>query len=216
MAASPATMKRYVLDGEITFWAGDLERPVRRAVAGTFVSIPRGAPHSFRIETETARFVTLHTRPDTVPGVDTAPLPLTEGHPRQSSKVESTGVRSQCTDAWRRRCWYPCIRAAPADQARRRPGALRWSGAPAEATAMAKPFASADSRFCTPRGAPCIRRQASPRSGRLGRSHSPPAGARVDESYADESARSVSRPRAIALPPPCERRRDPLVARLQR
>ncbi|HEX4363577.1 MAG TPA: quercetin 2,3-dioxygenase [Solirubrobacteraceae bacterium] len=51
----------YVLDGEITFWAGDRDQPVRRATPGTLVSIPRGTPHSFRVETETARLLTIHT-----------------------------------------------------------------------------------------------------------------------------------------------------------
>lgn len=51
----------YVIDGEITFWAGDPEQPARRAGPGTMVSIPRGTPHSFRVETETARFLSIHT-----------------------------------------------------------------------------------------------------------------------------------------------------------
>lgn len=51
----------YVLEGEVTFWAGDPDTPIRRATPGTLVSIPRGTPHSFRIETETARLLTMHT-----------------------------------------------------------------------------------------------------------------------------------------------------------
>ncbi len=51
----------YVIEGEVTFWAGDRDTPVRRGGPGTLVSIPRGTPHSFRVETPTARFVTLHT-----------------------------------------------------------------------------------------------------------------------------------------------------------
>jgi quercetin dioxygenase-like cupin family protein len=51
----------YVLEGDMTFWAGDQEQPVRRAGAGDVVSIPRGTPHSFHIDSETARYLTFHT-----------------------------------------------------------------------------------------------------------------------------------------------------------
>ncbi len=51
----------YVLAGEITFWAETAERPFRRACAGGVVFIPRGTPHAFRVETETARWLTVST-----------------------------------------------------------------------------------------------------------------------------------------------------------
>ncbi len=50
----------YVLDGEISFWAEDSTQPMRRAGAGALVFIPRGTPHSFRIESPSARWLTLH------------------------------------------------------------------------------------------------------------------------------------------------------------
>ena len=49
----------YVLDGEISFYLG--EQPGRRATAGTFVHIPQGTIHGFRIESEVARYLILTT-----------------------------------------------------------------------------------------------------------------------------------------------------------
>lgn len=50
----------YVLDGEMTFFL-EGEPPVR-ARAGHFVHVPRGVPHAFRVDSETASFQTLTTR----------------------------------------------------------------------------------------------------------------------------------------------------------
>jgi quercetin dioxygenase-like cupin family protein len=49
----------YVLAGEMTFYLGD-DRPIR-AGAGTFVHIPGGTVHAFRVESETARYLILTT-----------------------------------------------------------------------------------------------------------------------------------------------------------
>lgn len=49
----------YVLDGEVTFFLGG--KPGIRAGAGTFVHVPAGAIHGFRVETETARYLILTT-----------------------------------------------------------------------------------------------------------------------------------------------------------
>lgn len=49
----------YVLEGEVSFFLGD--EPGVRARAGTFVFIPAGAAHGFRIESETARYLILTT-----------------------------------------------------------------------------------------------------------------------------------------------------------
>lgn len=51
----------YVLEGEMTFWAGDSGRPYQRVGRGAMVFIPRGLPHSFRVESETARWLTVGT-----------------------------------------------------------------------------------------------------------------------------------------------------------
>ncbi len=64
----------YVLDGELTAWLvepdlasqqGDPPRWVkncgRRCVAGTVVFAPGGTPHTFRVESETARMIVLST-----------------------------------------------------------------------------------------------------------------------------------------------------------
>jgi len=49
----------YVLDGEVTFFIG--HEPGVRAGAGSFVHVPGGAVHGFRIESETARYLILTT-----------------------------------------------------------------------------------------------------------------------------------------------------------
>ncbi len=49
----------YVLEGELTFWLGD-DRPVA-APAGSFVHIPKGAAHAFRVDSETARYLIITT-----------------------------------------------------------------------------------------------------------------------------------------------------------
>lgn len=49
----------YVIDGEITFFIGD--EPGVRAGAGSFVHVPGGTVHGFRIESETARYLILTT-----------------------------------------------------------------------------------------------------------------------------------------------------------
>ncbi len=51
----------YVLDGKIDFWVEDPSRPPQRAGTGALVSIPRGTPHSFRIASASARWLSLHT-----------------------------------------------------------------------------------------------------------------------------------------------------------
>jgi quercetin dioxygenase-like cupin family protein len=48
----------YVLDGEISFFVGD---DVMRAGAGSFVHVPGGTVHGFRIESSTARYLILTT-----------------------------------------------------------------------------------------------------------------------------------------------------------
>ena len=49
----------YVLDGQIAFYLGS--QPLALAVPGSFVHIPGGAIHGFRIESETARYLILTT-----------------------------------------------------------------------------------------------------------------------------------------------------------
>jgi quercetin dioxygenase-like cupin family protein len=49
----------YVLDGELTFYLED-GQPIP-ASAGSFVHIPRGAPHTFQVDSETARVLDLTT-----------------------------------------------------------------------------------------------------------------------------------------------------------
>jgi quercetin dioxygenase-like cupin family protein len=49
----------YVLEGELTFYLED-GRPIP-APAGSFVHIPKGMPHAFQVDSETARFLDLTT-----------------------------------------------------------------------------------------------------------------------------------------------------------
>ncbi len=49
----------YVLEGEMTFWLGDAA-PIT-GIAGTFVHIPGGVVHAFRVESETARYLIFTT-----------------------------------------------------------------------------------------------------------------------------------------------------------
>jgi quercetin dioxygenase-like cupin family protein len=49
----------YILEGELTFYLGD-EQPIR-ASAGSFVHIPGGVVHAFRVESETARYLIITT-----------------------------------------------------------------------------------------------------------------------------------------------------------
>lgn len=51
----------HVIDGEITFWASDPSKPLCVARPGSVVCVPRGTPHSFRIESDQAHFLTFHT-----------------------------------------------------------------------------------------------------------------------------------------------------------
>jgi mannose-6-phosphate isomerase-like protein (cupin superfamily) len=45
----------YLLEGEVTFWAGELERTIG---PGDFVLGPKGVPHTYRVTSETpARFI---------------------------------------------------------------------------------------------------------------------------------------------------------------
>ena len=49
----------YVLDGELTFYLGNDEP--NRAFAGSFVHIPGGTVHAFRVDSETARYLIITT-----------------------------------------------------------------------------------------------------------------------------------------------------------
>jgi quercetin dioxygenase-like cupin family protein len=50
-----------VLEGEVTFWLGDYDAPACRGRAGATVYAPAGTPHSFRVESDTARMLYLST-----------------------------------------------------------------------------------------------------------------------------------------------------------
>lgn len=50
-----------VLEGEMTFWGGDRDVPLQRGGPGTYALLPRGVPHSFRVESDRARWLTIHS-----------------------------------------------------------------------------------------------------------------------------------------------------------
>ncbi len=50
----------YVLEGEMTFYLGEGGEPIP-ASSGTFVHIPGGAVHAFRVDSETARYLIITT-----------------------------------------------------------------------------------------------------------------------------------------------------------
>jgi quercetin dioxygenase-like cupin family protein len=49
----------YILEGEVTFFLED--KPGVQAITGTFVHIPKGTVHGFRIKSETVRYLILTT-----------------------------------------------------------------------------------------------------------------------------------------------------------
>jgi quercetin dioxygenase-like cupin family protein len=51
----------YVVEGEVTFWAGDPAEPLLRGGPATTVYVPRGTPHSFRVDSETATLLAVST-----------------------------------------------------------------------------------------------------------------------------------------------------------
>ncbi len=48
----------YLLDGEVTFYVGD---EVFKGVPGSFVSFPNGIPHTFAMDSDSARFLVFNT-----------------------------------------------------------------------------------------------------------------------------------------------------------
>jgi quercetin dioxygenase-like cupin family protein len=50
----------YILEGELTFYLGD-EQPPIPASAGSFVHIPGGVVHAFKVDSETARYLIITT-----------------------------------------------------------------------------------------------------------------------------------------------------------
>lgn len=51
----------YVLEGQLTFWVGDPLRRRLTATSGSLLFVPRHTPHSFRVESATARWLTIST-----------------------------------------------------------------------------------------------------------------------------------------------------------
>lgn len=83
----------YLLEGELTVWLGDLDQP-RLARPGAVVFAPAGVPHSFRVESETARVLVLSTpagieqfvRACSIPAPGRE-LPLGRDRPRDEARI---------------------------------------------------------------------------------------------------------------------------------
>lgn len=85
----------YVLEGAMTFFVG--EGPPRDGAPGTFVHIPAGTVHGFRIDSQTARYLILTTvqhgefyRAITLPSLDGGLAP--------SESVDREGIGKACRD----------------------------------------------------------------------------------------------------------------------
>ena len=76
----------YLIEGEITFRAGD---QTIHAQAGSFVSIPRGTIHSFRVDSETARILNFYTP------ADLDRVIMMTGTPAQSRTLPPRGLPMQ-------------------------------------------------------------------------------------------------------------------------
>jgi quercetin dioxygenase-like cupin family protein len=76
----------YLIEGEITFRAGD---QTIHAQAGSFVSIPRGTTHSFRVESETARILNFYAP------ADLDRVIMMTGTPAQSRTLPPRGLPMQ-------------------------------------------------------------------------------------------------------------------------
>jgi quercetin dioxygenase-like cupin family protein len=50
----------FILEGEVSFFLENADNRTR-AVSGSFVHVPKGVPHAFRVESETASFLNLST-----------------------------------------------------------------------------------------------------------------------------------------------------------
>ncbi len=85
----------YVLDGEITFFVGD--DPGIRVGAGSFVHVPGGTVHGFRIESETARYLIL-TTPRHGQFYRAITVPSEPGGLKPNVSVEGSQIRQACQE----------------------------------------------------------------------------------------------------------------------
>ena len=81
----------YVLEGEVTFWAGDVEH---RLGPGEFVLGPKGVPHTYRVTSEApARFIVTSSTGEFAAFVQAygVPAPRRELPPREAPDAERLG-----------------------------------------------------------------------------------------------------------------------------
>lgn len=85
----------YVIDGEITFFIG--EQPGVRAGAGSFVHVPGGTVHGFRVESDTARYLIL-TTPQHGRFYRAISLPARDGGLPPVESVDGSRIKQACAD----------------------------------------------------------------------------------------------------------------------
>lgn len=85
----------YVIDGEITFFIG--EQPGVRAGAGSFVHVPGGTVHGFRVESDTARYLIL-TTPHHGRFYRAISLPARDGGLPPVESVDGSRIKQACAD----------------------------------------------------------------------------------------------------------------------
>lgn len=51
----------HILEGNVAVWCGDPSRPAAHAGPGDSVFLPRHVPHTYRVDSPTARMLTVHT-----------------------------------------------------------------------------------------------------------------------------------------------------------
>lgn len=85
----------YVLDGEVTFFLGD--EPGARTRPGSFVHVPGGTVHGFRVESETARYLIL-TTPRHGRFYEAITLPGQPGGLPPLESVDGSTIEQACQD----------------------------------------------------------------------------------------------------------------------
>ena len=85
----------YVLDGEVTFFLGD--GPGTLTGAGSFVHVPGGTVHGFRVESETARYLIL-TTPRHGRFYEAITLPARPGGLSPLESVDGSTIKQACQD----------------------------------------------------------------------------------------------------------------------
>jgi hypothetical protein len=83
-----------VLEGEITFWVDMSGKPFQRARPGSLVFVPRGTSHSFRVDSPTARWLSVSTPAGHERFYRAGGEPATAGNPPPTQEPDMTKVEA--------------------------------------------------------------------------------------------------------------------------